>query len=104
DGQLWDRRLFAIFHPTCFTLLVFGERHAPPALPPEMPPEVNVVAIDERMDPGFALTERYNASGGAPGVVRPDGHVGFRGSRHSLAALRAYLSRISLAGSRPMTF
>jgi len=103
DGQLWDRRLFAIFHPTCFTLLVFAGRHAPPALPPEMPPEVNVVAIDESMDPGFALTERYNASDGALVLVRPDGHIGFRGSTHSLAALRAYLSRISLPGSRAMT-
>jgi len=101
DGQLGKKRLFAVFRPTCFTLLVFSGRYTPAALPPDVPPELNVVAINECTDPGLSLTERYSAKGGALVLVRPDGHIGFRGGAHSHAALRAYLDRVTLPGPKP---
>jgi hypothetical protein len=78
---------------------LFGKMHTG-ALPPDLPPELNVVAINEWTDPGLSVTERYSAKGGELVLVRPDGNIGFRGCAHSHAALRAYLDRVTLPGSK----
>lgn len=58
-----------------FTLLRFGE--ADP-LPP-MPEPITVLDVDDESDPGAALRRRYRMARGLV-LVRPDGHIGYRGT------------------------
>jgi 2-polyprenyl-6-methoxyphenol hydroxylase-like FAD-dependent oxidoreductase len=94
DGPVGNSRLFEIFRPTGFTLLVFAEADRAPMLPSEIPSDVTVVEVNETSDPDRVLTKRYDAKGGALVLVRPDGHIGFRGSANSLADLQVFLNRL----------
>lgn len=94
DGPLGGGRLFEVLHPTRFTLLVFANSDVASAIAPELPPDVAVVKVDRSTDPGQALTKRYNAGRGALVLVRPDGHIGFRGGSGSHPALMSLLRKI----------
>lgn len=93
DGPLGAGRLFDSLRATQFTLLVFARDDTPPAGLPPLPAEVVVVSVDRVADPHGALARRYNAERGALVLIRPDGHIGFRGGRDALAALRSFLNR-----------
>jgi 3-(3-hydroxy-phenyl)propionate hydroxylase len=94
DGPVGKSRLFEIFRPTRFTLLAFGEGNRAPTIPSEISPDVTVVEINATSDPDRVLTKRYDAEGGALVLVRPDGHIGFRGRANSLAGVESFLSRL----------
>jgi hypothetical protein len=95
DGSLGSGRLFESLCPTRFTLLVFAGVGIVPAIPPDLPADVAVVNVDRVTDPGQALTKRYNAGRGALVLVRPDGHIGFRGGAGSSDALRSLFRKLS---------
>ncbi len=95
DGPLLDGRLFEKFSPARFTLLVFGTN----ADVPSLPLEVGVVVIDMNIDTTEKLRTKYQAQKGALVLVRPDGHIGFRGALTDSDALRAYVNRL-LIGSK----
>jgi 2-polyprenyl-6-methoxyphenol hydroxylase-like FAD-dependent oxidoreductase len=94
DGPLDGGRLFEVLHPTRFTLLVFADRGVAATIAPELPPEIAVVNINRATAPDHALTKRYNAERGALVLVRPDGHIGFRGGLGSQPALTSFLRTI----------
>ncbi len=94
DGPLGNRRLFEVLHPTRFTLLVFADGDVASAIARELPPDVAVVNVNRATEPGQALTKRYNAGRGALVLVRPDGHIGFRGGSGSHLALTSFLRKI----------
>jgi hypothetical protein len=96
DGPLGSGRLFESLRSTRFTLLVFaGIDDVVPAIPRELPTDVAVVNVDPLTDPGQALTKRYNAERGALVLVRPDGHIGFRGGAGSSDALQSFFSKLT---------
>jgi 2-polyprenyl-6-methoxyphenol hydroxylase-like FAD-dependent oxidoreductase len=94
DGPLGDRRLFDMLRPSQFTLLLFAGGNAPPATLPQLPSEVVLVNVDRVADPDGALARRYKAERGALVLIRPDGHIGFRGGPDSYAALRSFLNKL----------
>lgn len=94
DGPLGSGRLFDILRPTRFTLLVFADSGLVPEISPELLPDVTVVNVNRMADPDHTLTKRYNAEHGALVLVRPDGHIGFRGGLRSHPALKSFLHKI----------
>jgi 2-polyprenyl-6-methoxyphenol hydroxylase-like FAD-dependent oxidoreductase len=95
DGPLGSGRLFERLRPTRFTLLVFAGVDDVPAIPPGLPTDTAVVNVDRVTDPGQALTKRYNAERGALVLIRPDGHIGFRGGSGSSAALQSFFRKLT---------
>jgi 4,5-epoxidase len=95
DGPLGDGRLFDTLRPSRFTLLVFVDGNAPPAMLPPLPSEVAVVHVDRATDPDGTLAMRYQAGRGALVLIRPDGHIGFRGGLDAYAALQSFLDRLA---------
>jgi 4,5-epoxidase len=94
DGPLGNGRLFDVVRATRFTLLAFpGGDAAPPPLP-ELPPDVTVVNVNPATDSDNTLTKRYNAERGALVLVRPDGHIGFRGGPRSREALQSFFKKL----------
>ena len=123
DGVLRDaergepRRLFAVLRGTRHTLLLFGgrwSRNGQDGL------EAVATAVDRKLgdrvsihtvvtesasrsgrrsplwiDPAGRLHARYAASGPSVYLIRPDGHVGFRGRPPSADAVLAYFDRIT---------
>ncbi len=94
DGPLGSGRLFETLYATCFALLVFAGSDAASPISLELPPDIAVVNVNRTTDPDQALTKRYNAGRGALVLVRPDGHIGFRGGLRSHAALKLFLRKI----------
>jgi 2-polyprenyl-6-methoxyphenol hydroxylase-like FAD-dependent oxidoreductase len=94
DGPLGARRLFDTLRPNQLTLLLFTGRNAPPAPLPQLPSEVVLVNVDRVADPDGVLATRYKAERGALVLIRPDGHIGFRGGPDSYAALRSFLNKL----------
>jgi hypothetical protein len=95
DGPLGTGRLFECLRPTRFTLLVFARIEVVPAIPPELPADMTVANVDRVTDPRQTLTKRYNAERGALVLVRPDGHIGFRGGADSCHALQSLLRKLT---------
>lgn len=94
DGLLGSGRLFETLRPAYFTLLVFADSGVAREISPELRPDVTVVNVDRVTDPDHTLTKRYNAERGALVLVRPDGHIGFRGGSRSRTALKSFLRKI----------
>lgn len=90
DGPLAAGRLFAARDGARFTLLLFQETDESFA-PGEFGARVQVLVI-ARAD--RELRRIYGAERGGLVLVRPDGHIGFRGGARDVPALRRYLARI----------
>ncbi|KXF74678.1 hypothetical protein ATN84_22550 [Paramesorhizobium deserti] len=95
DGVWQGRRLHELFSPTAFTLIVFGktaERHLDRhGLP------VTMIRINSDQEEGTRLRRAYDAGDGTLILVRPDGHIGFRGRTDDWGILERYLGTIHRA-------
>lgn len=96
DGRLAGATLHARRDGLRWCLLLFPGTGAPADLG-ELGPRVQLLRADAGSDPDGALRRLYRAETGALVLIRPDGHVGFRGDAGDLAGLRRYLAR-ALAG------
>lgn len=115
DGALRPTSAHEALEPDAVTALAFcGRRREALAVARELaasapehvvvrvvvgwPPEPGEVGADLLVDFDGRLLDGYRAEPGDVVVVRPDGHVGHRGSIHDAARTAAYLDRV-LAGS-----
>lgn len=74
DMTLVDGRIHDALRVDRFTLLRFGD------LPlPHMPEPMTVLDVDDRTDPGGVARRRYRMGRGVV-LVRPDGHIAYRGT------------------------
>jgi 4,5-epoxidase len=92
DAPWHGKRLHQAFTPTGFTLLRFGQVVLPD-LPGKLP--LQRLDVDADATDAPALRRRYGVDANGVVLVRPDGHIGFRGGASDGAGLAAYLEDIA---------
>lgn len=92
DGVWQKRRLHKLFSPTAFTLLVFDSNVGSRLIRHELP--VNTLMISSDTEEGRALRRVFGAAKGTLVLIRPDGHIGFRGNAVDHMLAERYLGAI----------
>jgi 4,5-epoxidase len=96
DGQYRGGRLMSHFRADRFTLIMFGDNPMPAGRP--LSNLIETVRVTPPDDPGGKLALRYAIRGSGLVLVRPDGHVGWRGPANSWDGLAAWLGAVAAGG------